>query len=150
MRSASGPARRPTPLKKPTPWYVWAGLVAASIAVVFLVWNLVAPKEEAKVEAPVEKKVDNTSKVKTLEKQIPALRAEYKAVQQDMSDEKPSAKQRAEALKKKLRTWMEEWDAFFETLTGPDGKIPPEYGGYRKSRSDVNQIMSDLIKNSGF
>ena len=148
-RSGAGQARRSAPQPKPTPWYVWAGLIAAVAAVVFLVWNLVGTKEEVKEEAPVAKKVDATSKVKSLEMQLPALRTEYRDVRQQLVAEKPGAKQKAEALKKKIDKWMEDWDSFFEPLRGPDDKLPPEYAGYGRTRAEINLLRLDLMKSSG-
>jgi hypothetical protein len=106
-----------------------------------------APEPEKK--KAVAAQFDPTGQIKKLQDQVLRINTSKRDVQKLILSEDPSAKAKSKALKEEIQGWIVAWDAIFEPYR-KDGILPQEFKGYQSARTQMNQILEDLLKSTGF
>lgn len=148
-RPGGASAARRAPARKPTPKWVWVGLVVAPIILVLVTVQLMLSRREA-ANTPREIVHDPNQQLKALELKVSSLQDQYRAVAKLIRAEDPNAKTKTQALLAQMTQWMESWDSILRPLEDKEGRPPEELRGYQRVRSSVNQLYNDLLKQAEF
>jgi hypothetical protein len=143
--------RRAAPRRQGPPAVVWLVLIGGPLLMILLVL-LYKQTTRTKPPAVVEtvQAANPNRELERLEKQVLSFQQGAREVNRLIRSEDPTAKQRVEALVDSINRWTDAWNGILDKLRDANGRLPAEYQGYESTRSAVNTIRSDLLKQQGF
>lgn len=136
-------ANRPGSIPRP----VMIGLIVGPALGIVVLLAISMLKGSGSEEPPP---VNPNTVISDLRQQIPELQKEYGRVMQLLRSEDPRGKAEFEKLSDRMYSWIKTWDTLFDESRDADGNLPPELQAYRRTRSEVNQLLSDLNKSAPF
>lgn len=147
-RGRSSQSRKLSTRPGSIPRWAYVAMIAVPSVLIVILLAVKALKPREKEPEP---QVDPNDLISSLEKQVPKLIADANEAMQLYIKEDPSAKVKIESVRERLNQWIEQWDRFMDSKIDPStGKLPPELEGYRAVRRPINEVLSDLNRNTGF